>query len=240
MIEWRDEGICLSARAHGEGSAIVEAFTLTHGRHAGVVRGGAGRKMQPHLQPGAQLDLQWKARLESHIGAFTVEPIRSRAAQAMASRLGLAGLSAVAEVLHRVLPERDPHPRLFKATVSLLDHLGEPDIWPLLYLRWEVLLLEELGFGLDLSTCAVNGRANDLAFVSPKTGRAVSRGAAGEWADRLLPLVPCLRGEDGTLAEVAEALGVTGFFLAKHCFGESGKAETRERLIAILAAPKRI
>lgn len=223
-MEWRDQGILLSSRRHGEASAIIEVFTPSRGRHAGVVRGGASRKMAPVLQPGAQLDLAWRARLEDHIGTFTAEPLRSRAAASMDNRLSLAGLNAVCALLLFCLPEREAHARLYRRTETLLDLLDQPDIWPLAYLRWEMVLLEELGFGLDLSGCAVLGvQANDLSYVSPRTGRAVSRAGAGEWANKLLPLPPCLLGEGmAEDTEVAEALGVTGYFLHQRVAPELG------------------
>ena len=122
-MEWRDQGILLSERRHGETAAIIEIFTEAHGRHAGVVRGGASRKIAPILQPGAQLDLTWRARLEDHIGTFTVEPVRSRAVAAMSSRLALAGLNAVTSLIGFALPEREPHPALYSQTERLLDLL---------------------------------------------------------------------------------------------------------------------
>ncbi|MEX0340877.1 MAG: DNA repair protein RecO [Arenibacterium sp.] len=213
-MEWRDQGILLTERRHGETSAIIEVFSETHGRHAGVVRGGASRKIAPILQPGAQLDLTWRARLEDHIGTFQVEPLRSRAAQAMSSRMALAGLNAVCGLLVFCLPEREAHPALYRQSEQLLDLLGQDDIWPLAYMRWEVALLEESGFALDLSRCAVTGATEDLIYVSPKSGRAVSRGAAGEWAERMLPLPACLRGEgEASDEEVLEALRTLGYFL---------------------------
>jgi DNA repair protein RecO (recombination protein O) len=213
-MEWRDHGILLTSRRHGETSAIIDVFTRAHGRHSGVVRGGTSRKIAPILQPGAQLDLLWRARLEDHIGAFTVEPVRSRAAAALSGRLALAGLNAVTALLAFCLPEREAHGDLYQRTEQLLDLLGHSDIWPLAYLRWELALLEEMGFGLDLATCGVTGSTEDLVYVSPKSGRAVSLGAAGEWADRMLALPPVLRGEGPAPdAEVAEALATTGYFL---------------------------
>lgn len=213
-MEWRDQGILLSSRPHGESTAIIEVFTPSRGRHAGVVRGGASRRMAPVLQPGAQLDVAWRARLEEHLGSFTVEPLRSRAA-AMGDRMALSGLTAVLALLLFCLPERQAHARLYRQTEALLDLLGQGDVWPLAYLQWELALLDDLGFGLDLSACAVLGpAANDLAYVSPRTGRAVSRAGAGDWADRLLPLPPCLLGQGPVSdAEIVEALGVTGHFL---------------------------
>lgn len=213
-MDWRDQGILLSARPHGETSVIAELFTVEHGRHAGVVRGGTSRKYAPMLQPGAQLDVAWRARLEAHIGSFQIEPLRSRAALAMGGRLPLAGLNAVTALLSFSLPEREPHPGLYQRTERLLDLLGQDEIWPLAYLHWERDLLESLGFGLDLTQCAVTGGQEDLIYVSPRSGRAVSRGAAGEWADRLLSLPPCLRGEGPAPDEdIAAALDTTGYFL---------------------------
>ena len=221
-MEWRDQGILLSARRHGETSAIIEVFTPAQGRHAGVVRGGTSRKIAPSLQPGAQLDLAWRARLEDHIGAFTVEPLRSRAAVAMQDRLALAGLNAVTALLAFCLPEREPHPALYQRTEALLDMLGQGDVWPLAYLKWELRLLEEMGYALDLEACAVTGATEGLIYVSPKTGRAVSAKGAGEWADRLLPLPPVLRGGAGNDAEVAQGLRTTGHFLTVHLARDLG------------------
>ncbi len=240
-MEWRDQGILLSVRRHGESASIIEVLTPGRGRHAGVVRGGASRKLAPILQPGAQLDLAWRARLEDHIGTFTVEPVRSRAMHVMNDRLALAGLNAVTSLLLFSLPEREAHAPLYARTETLMDLMGEHDVWPLAYLRWELALLEEMGFGLDLSTCAVLGRrANDLSYVSPRTGRAVSRAGAGEWADRLLPLPPCLLGH-GTApdSEIAEGFALTGHFLHSRLAPELGHKplpEARARFVERFAA----
>ncbi|CUH86860.1 DNA repair protein RecO [Phaeobacter sp. CECT 5382] len=213
-MEWRDHGILLTRRRHGEGAAIIDVFTEGHGRHAGIVHGGASRKKAPVLQPGAQLDLLWRARLEDHLGSYKAEPLRSRAAAALSGRLALAGLNAVTALLGFCLPEREPHPALYKRSEQLLDLLAEEEVWPLAYLRWEMALLEELGFGLDLSACAVSGRNEELAYVSPKTGRAVSRQEAGQWVARLLPLPPVMLGQgDAPDHEVAAGLRTTGHFL---------------------------
>lgn len=234
-MDWRDHGILLTSRRHGETSAIVEVFTEAHGRHAGVVRGGTSRKIAPILQPGAQLDVLWRARLEEHIGTFQVEPLRSRAAAAFSGRLALSGLNAVVSLLSFCLPEREPHPAIYKQTEQLMDLLGQDDIWPLAYLRWELALLEELGFGLDLSACAVTGATEGLAFVSPKTGRAVCTVGAGDWADRLLPLPPCLRGEgDAPDVEIAAGLQTTGYFLENRvapALGHTPLPQARARFV---------
>mgnify|MGYP005990503407 CR=1 FL=1 len=235
MIEWSDEGALLASRPFGETSVIIEVFSAEHGRHAGVVRGGSSRKSAPVLQPGAQLAVTWKARLESHLGSFTVEPIRSRAAVAMGDRLSLAGLNAVCGLLAMVLPEREAHPALYDRTIALLDLLGQGDLWPLAYLRWEQALLEEMGFAMDLSACAVRGVNEDLIYVSPRSGRAVSREAAGEWADRMLPLPPVLAGKgDAANAEIALALGTTGYFIENRLIkslGDRPLPASRARLI---------
>ncbi|MEM8576573.1 MAG: DNA repair protein RecO [Pseudomonadota bacterium] len=235
-MEWRGEGILLATRPHGEGNAIIEVFTEARGRHVGVVRGGAGRKLAPILQPGAQLDVAWRARLEEHIGAYTVEPVRSRAAAALGDRLALAGLNAVTALLSFCLPEREAHGALYRRTEQLLDLLDQPDLWPLAYLRWERALLEEMGYGLDLSACAATGTTEDLAYVSPRTGRAVSRAAAGIWADRLLPLPDVLRDVGPAPdAEIAEALRTTGHFLNAHLAADLGDAplpEARGRFVS--------
>lgn len=241
-MEWRDQGILLNLRRHGETSAIIEVFTPERGRHSGIVRGATSRKIAPILQPGAQLDLAWRARLEDHIGAFTVEPVRSRAATAMRDRLSLAGLNTVTALLSFSLPEREPHAPLYFRTQALLDLLGSQDLWPLAYLQWELSLLAELGYALDLSVCAVTGATDGLVYVSPKTGRAVTRIGAGVWADRMLPLAPVLKGGgDGSDAEIAEGLKTTGYFLEHHlarALGSKPLPDARARFIEAFLRPR--
>lgn len=236
-MEWRDQGTLLAVRRHGESAAIIEVFTPGHGRHAGVVRGGASRRVAPLLQPGAQLDVSWHARLDEHLGAFTVEPLRSRAGL-LSDRAALAGLNAICALLSRALPEREPHPVLYAATLPLLDRL-EQGGWGWDYLRWELCLLEELGFGLDLASCAVTGAREGLAYVSPRTGRAVSRLGAGDWADRLLPLPSGLTGGDEDAAGLSAGLRLTGHFLARELThdGERPLPEARARLVTVLTRP---
>lgn len=237
-MEWRDHGTVLSVKRHGETSAILEVLTPNHGRYAGVVRGGTSRKLAPILQPGAELSLAWRARLEQHIGAFTVEPIRTRAALVLDDRLGLAGLNAITALLSFCLPEREPHQAVYNASTTLLDLLSTTDAWPLAYLRWEADLLEEMGFGMDLRRCAVTGSRDDLIYVSPKTGRAVSRNGAGEWASRLLPLPQCLLGQGAvTDEEINQGLVTTGYFLEHRLaasLGDRHLPAARQRLIDLL------
>ena len=215
-MDWRDEGILIAARRHGESSAIVELFTAGHGRHAGVVRGGAGRRMAPVLQPGARLAVEWSARLEEHLGYFRVDPIAPTVAAVMADRAALEALGSVAALVGAALPERDAHPALYARTLDLVAALAAKPDWTARYAAWELALLAELGFGLDLAACAISGATADLVWVSPRSGRAVSRAAGAPWADRLLPLPGFLR--DGweaapAAAEVAAALALTGHFL---------------------------
>ena len=233
-MEWRDQGMLLAVRRHGESAAIIEVFTAAHGRHLGVVRGGASRRAAPVLQPGAELDVTWRARLDEHIGSFTVEPLRQRTAL-MDDGAALAALNAVCALLGHALPERAAHPVLYAATVTLLDALAGEG-WALRYLLWERLLLEELGFGLDLSACAVTGATGDLCYVSPRTGRAVSRAAAGDWAERLLPLPACMTGGPADAAGLAQGLRLTGHFLTRE-LAATGRPlpEARARLVDLLA-----
>lgn len=237
-MEWRDEGAVLLMRPHGETAAIIEVFTAAHGRHAGIVRGGASRRLVPVLQPGGQVAVTWRARLDDHLGVFTVEPLRARAA-VLQDRLAMAGLASVCAMLRMALPERESHPLLWRLTVALLDRIETGESWQADYLRWEMALLDELGFGLDLARCAVTGARDDLAYVSPKTGRAVSRGGAGDWASRLLPLPQVLLGQGAAQGgELAQGLAITGHFLTRGLepvLQGRGLPEARARLIALLA-----
>jgi DNA repair protein RecO (recombination protein O) len=236
-MDWRDEGILLSMRPHGESAAIIEVLTALHGRHAGVVRGGASRKMAATLQPGTGLALEWRARLDDHIGSFTVEPLRSRA-HLLSDRMALGGLMAACALLRVALPEREPHPGLFPTTLALFDRLGAEG-WTSAYLRWELQLLEDLGFGLDLTCCAVTGAREGLAYVSPKTGRAVTKAGAGDWADRLLPLPDGLTGEAAmSPASVVAGLQLTGFFLdrgLRPVLQDKPLPEARARLLDLMS-----
>lgn len=237
-MDWTDEGALIAVRPHGENAAIIEVFTAGHGRHAGVVRGGTSRRMAPLLQPGAQLAVEWRARLEEHLGSYRVELVKSRTATTMAERRTLYGLGAACAMLSFALPEREPHPGLYAASLRLLDAFGTDPRWPVLYLLWEKALLEELGFALDLSQCAATGAREDLAYVSPRSGRAVSRAGAGDWADRLLPLPAILRGEQAASPQdVLAGLRTTGHFLEHrlaHSLGDRPLPAARARLVALL------
>lgn len=238
-MDWRDEGILLSMRPHGESAAIIEVLTAAHGRHAGVVRGGASRKMAATLQPGTSLMLDWRARLDEHLGSFTVEPIRSRA-HLLSDRLALAGLLSACALLRIALPEREPQPGLWPVTLALFDMLGQGN-WTSAYLRWELRLLESLGYGLDLSSCAVTGATEGLVYVSPKSGRAVTAEGAGDWADRLLALPEGLAGS-GPLDREAVNLGLklTGHFLdrgLRPVLHDKPLPEARSRFLDLLARP---
>lgn len=238
-MDWRDEGLLLSIRDHGESAAIIDVLTVAHGRHSGLVRGGAGQKMSAVLQPGAQLSVEWRARLEEHLGHFRVEPLRSRAAGIMADRGTLAAFNAMAALILGLVPERGAETGLHDASAGLADALAaQAADWPVRYAFWEVGLLEVLGFGLDLERCAVTGSRHDLAFVSPRTGRAVSRTAGGPWADKLLPLPGFLIGAGrANPGAVREALRMTGWFLGHRVCPALERAalpEARERLLRAL------
>lgn len=220
-MEWRDEGVVLSAKTHGETSAIVELFTADHGRHAGIVRGGASRRMKPVLQPGNSVTVTWRARLPEHLGNFALDLDRARAGVLMEDPLSLSALSGACAVVSS-LPEREVHKALYDAFLILLDALEEPAIWPAVFVRFELGLLQELGFGLDLSKCAASGETNDLIYVSPKTGRAVGRVAGEPYKDRLYRLPEFLiggRASEAASTDVADGLRLTGHFLERHLFG---------------------
>jgi DNA repair protein RecO (recombination protein O) len=208
------------------------------GRHVGVVPGGTSRRMAPILQPGAQIDVTWRARLSEHIGSFRVEPVLARAADVMDDRFALAGLGAVCALLSFCLPERAPYPVLYARSLALLDGLGA-DRWGDAYLGWELALLAEMGFGLSLEDCAVTGTSEELVYVSPRTGRAVSRAGAGDWSDRLLPFPPCLTGVASTSnEELLAGLRTTGHFLSEHLapsLGDRPLPAARQRLVDLIS-----
>jgi len=239
MIEWQDEGIVLSRRAHGEDAAIVHLLTRAHGRHAGVVRGGQSRRVRGTYEPGNTVQATWRARLADHLGHYTCELLHSPLADLLGAPDRLAALAAAAAVAEGALPEREAHPGAYAGTQALIAALAE-DHWAEAYVHWELLLLGELGFGLDLTACA--GGGNDaLAYVSPRTGRAVSLSAGAPYHDRLLTLPGFLAGRGGGGPdEVAQGLRLTGYFLRRHIFhpGDRDLPAARRRLAERFERPE--
>ena len=228
-MEWSDEGVILGVRPHGETGAVLELFTRAHGRHLGLVHGGRSRKLRPVLQTGNHVDATWKARLADNLGHFTLELRKGFAAGVMDDAAALAALTSIA-ALTRLLPERDPHPNLYEVTLFVLGFLDERAVWPALVVRWELALLEELGFGLDLASCAATGKTTDLVYVSPKSGRAVSAEAGEPYKDRLLALPAFLRaGATGAVTEedLRAGFALTGHFLDARVLRPRDMADAR-------------
>lgn len=238
-MQWTDEGVVLGAKRHGETSVILELMTLEHGRHLGLVRGGAGTRLRGVLQPGNALGATWRARLDEHLGHYSVEPVNLRAAGFLPRAHALHGVTHLA-ALCRLLAEREPHAGIYAALGEILDHLDDPQAAAPMIARFELNFLAELGFGLDLSSCAATGTTDDLIYVSPRSGRAVSRGGGEPYRDKLLRLPAFLHGEGGlqSPADLADAFALTGFFLDRHAFAPRGLAvpEARARLIAALSS----
>jgi DNA repair protein RecO (recombination protein O) len=237
-MQWTDEGIVLGSKRHGEANAILELMTRAHGRHLGLVRGGASSRLRPVLQPGNRVSSTWRARLDEHLGHYVVEGLDARAASFLPVPHALYGTTHLA-ALCRLLPERDPHPQIHAALEEVLDGLLDRRRAGAGVVRFELLLLAELGFGLDLSTCAASGAEDDLVYVSPKSGRAVSRQAGEPWKERLLLLPAFLReavAGDPSPQDVADGFVLTGFFLARHVLEPRGLslADARASFIAAL------
>ena len=236
-MEWTDQAIVLSARAHGETSAIAEVLTREHGRHKGLVRGGRGKRMAGVLQTGNEVTATWRARLSEHLGSFTVELADARAARLMDDPLRLAGLTSLAATASVAMPEREPHPSVFEAALAVLDTMeaATPNslAWIAGLVRWELGLLRELGFALDLSACAATGQVDDLTYVSPRSGRAVNTEAAAPYRDKLLPLPSFLQPGHGAmpdqdhpervLDDIEDGLHLTGHFLDRQIFHASNR-----------------
>jgi DNA repair protein RecO (recombination protein O) len=236
-MEWRDEGVILSVRRHGETGAIAEILTAAHGRALGLVRGGRSKAQRPVLQAGNTVQAVWRARLEDQLGTFTLEPLLLRAGAIMEEPFRLAGLATITG-LAQLLPEREPHPRVYDAMRVVLEAVEDDAVWPALLVRWELGLLEELGFGLDLSACAATGRRDNLVFVSPKSGKAVSAEAGMPYRDRLFRLPAFLREPAAAApAEVIDGLRLAGFFLERHLFEPRGARfpEQQDWIIRALA-----
>lgn len=241
-MEWRDTGIVLSCRSHGETSAIAEVLTREHGRCLGLIRGGRSRRLRPILQPGNIVDLVWRARLEEHLGTLQLEPVELKAGFIMDNRLRLAGLTTIAG-LAQVLPEREPHPRLYEAARLMLDAMDDDHIWPALLVRWEMGLLDELGFGLDLERCAATGLRENLIYVSPRSGKAVSEEAGRPYMKQLFAMPAFLRGgASPCAADIVAAFRVTGHFLDRHVYAPRALAMPHERqwLTETLAASQQV
>ena len=219
-MDFEDDAFVLAARAHGEAGAIVDLLTARHGRYAAHVAGGASRRMKPFLQPGAQVLVRYRARVSEQLGSAMLEPVGEGPAALFDDPLALAGLSAAAAVAAGALPEREPHPGAYLAFEALAAALANPDIWPAVFVRFEAGLLQDLGFGLDLSKCAATGAVDDLVYVSPRTGRAISRAAGEPYKDRLLALPPFMLSAQGRLAagDVGAGLAITGHFLEAFIF----------------------
>ena len=219
-MEFEDDAYVLAARAHGETGAIVEVLTAVHGRYAAHVAGGASRKMKPFLQPGARVIARYRARMSDQLGSAMLEPVGEGPSALFDDPLALAGLAAAAAVANGALPEREPHPGAFLAFEALTGALANPDVWPAVFVRFEAGLLQDLGFGLDFSKCAATGTTDDLIYVSPRTGRAVSRDAGEPYKDRLLALPPFMLASQTGLApgDVAAGFDLTGHFLEAFIF----------------------
>jgi DNA repair protein RecO (recombination protein O) len=235
-MQWTDEGIVIGVRRHGEASAILDLMTRAHGRHLGLVRGGFGSRMKPVLQTGNSVSATWRARLDEHLGNYTVEGSSLRASSFFSASHAIYGVTHLATLM-RLLPERDPHAGLYSVFEKLLDQLHDPVAAAPMVVRFELQLLTELGFGLDLEQCAATGETFDLIYVSPKSARAVSRLAGEPWADKMLRLPAFLRERDALPAgrDLADGFALTGFFLARHVLEPRGLTLTDERAHFIAA-----
>ncbi len=221
-MQWSDEGLVLETRRHGERALVVQLLTREHGRHAGLLRGGQSPRSRAQWQIGNRLLVTWRARLADHLGSLSGELVESHAARLLDDRARLAALASAAALAAAALPEREPHPRAFAGLTGLVAALGEDDRWAVAYVEWEMTLLEELGFGLDLSRCAATGSTENLIYVSPRSGQAVSAEAGAPYRDRLFRLPPFLRREGGAArpspGDVLDGLALTGFFLERRVF----------------------
>jgi DNA repair protein RecO (recombination protein O) len=236
MAEWSDYGISLGLRRFGETGAILEVFARGQGRRRGLVYGGASRTKRGAMQPGNTLALTWKARTDVNLGFFSLaETEVERAAIHMADGEALAALSALAELMAASLPEGEAKPALYDAAETLLDQLGSVEVWPALFVRWEIGLLTMLGYGLDLSHCAISGGNDGLTHVSPKSGRAVRGSKAGEYLDRLLPLPAFLvdTSAPASPVDIHNGFRLTGHFLAERLFADLNKPVPEARSLMI-------
>ena len=236
MMKWEDEGVLLSSRSHGENNAIIEVLTRQHGLHAGMVKYAYSRKQGHLLEPGLQLNLVWTARLSEHLGVFLIDKVKSRTSALIQNRHKLLGFNSIVSILLLTLPDRESCERIYEATIDLLESMELEKCWISGYVRWELLILAELGFGLDLSVCAVTGQDFDLAYVSPKTGRAVSESVGEEWKEKLISLPPFLTLSKGVIETdpslLYRGMSLTGYFLEKwliRSLDKSSLPEARNR-----------
>jgi DNA repair protein RecO (recombination protein O) len=235
-MQWTDEGIVIGVKRHGEANAILELMTREHGRHFGLVRGGFGSRLKPVLQLGNSVSAAWRARLDEHLGNYTVEGLHLRAASFFSSPHAIYGVSHLAALM-RLLPERDPHGGLYEALDEILGRLDDAVIAAPMVVRFELQLLSELGFGLDLERCVATGVSGDLIYVSPKSGRAVSRAAGEPWADKMIRLPAFLREQDALPVgrDLTDGFALTGYFLTRHALEPRGLALGDERAHFIAA-----
>jgi DNA repair protein RecO (recombination protein O) len=224
-MEWRDEGLITGLKKYGETSVILEAMTKEHGRHLGLVKGGRSKRMHAMLQPGNQIEIVWRARLDEHLGTYAIEATALRAARLLTNAEALHALNLITSLL-RLMPERDPHPNLYRAASLIAEELDTSDHVPAMLVRFEMIILAELGFGLDLDTCAATGGHDDLIYVSPKSGRAVSRAAGAPYHDKLLALPTFLRGDDHETkppsCDIRNGFKLTEYFLMRDLFAPRG------------------
>lgn len=235
MAEWSDRAISLGLRRFGETGAILEVFAREQGKRRGMVHGGASRTKRAPMQPGNTLQITWKARADDSLGYFTAESENERAAIYMSDGVALSGLSALSELLAAALPEGEAKPALYDAAETVLDLLGNEEVWPALFIRWELGLLTMMGYGLDLSACAVSGGNDGLTHVSPRSGRAVRGSEAGDYLDRLLPLPQFLIDSTApvTPVDIHHGFRLTGHFLAERLFADLNKGVPEARLLMI-------
>lgn len=237
-MRWEAEALILAVRSHGETSAIIDVFSKEHGRFGGLVRGGSSRRLRPVLQPGNMVTATWRARLSEHLGTITVDAGRAHAAEAMDDAKMLAGLTSLCALL-QIAPERQAYPRLYETVQVVLSTFDDDGLWPVLLARFEMALLDEIGFGLDLSCCAATGTVEQLEYVSPRSGRAVSRDAAQPYLDKMFVLPGFLTDPAAAadMRDVLKALELTGHFLERRVYLPNGQKmpAARERFLDILA-----
>jgi len=240
MEKWEDQGIILSVRPHGESGAVVSVITESYGRYVGYVRGIHGSKMRGTLEPGNKVDVIWQARNEDGLGSFTLELSKGYAANYMDDALKLGAMQSACALCDAALPEREGHPGLFNGLEAFFDNL-DSEVWEIAYILWEIALLKELGFSLDLTKCAGNGETTDLIYVSPKTGRAVSQSEGAIYKDKLLILPGFLRPErsgDMSGADILDGLKMTGYFLDHWVFAHHSRGTPEARLTLALRFEK--